>query len=73
MIFDEEYEFSECSEKAIRFFYPDDLKPSHPLFDKRMKELQMQLIECKLPFMFVADKRRAVKTLKFLRGELKKV
>ena len=73
MILEEEYEFSECSEKAIKFFYPEDLKPNNPMFDKRMKELQVRLIECKLPFMYVADKRRALKTVKFLKEELSKV
>ena len=68
---DEEYEFSECSEEVIAFHYPDDLTPAHPLFTRRMMELQIALIECKLPLMFPSDKRRALSTVRYLKQEMK--
>ena len=70
---EEEYEFSECADKVIAFHYPDTLTPKHPLFETRMIELQLALIECKTPLMFKSDKMRALKTVKYLRQKLKEV
>ena len=70
---DEEYEFSECSQNVINFHYPDSLTPQHPLYETRMIELQLALIECKLPIMYKSDKWRALNTVKYLRGKLKEI
>lgn len=69
----EEYQFSQCAEEAIRFHWPDHLTENHPLFERRMKELQIALIECKMPIMMPSDKRRALNTVRTLKHEMKKV
>ena len=68
----EEYQFSECAEEVIRFRYPDTLTPAHPLFQRRMMELQLDLIECKLPVMMPSDKRRALSTVRWLKEGMKR-
>lgn len=68
---DEEYELSECAEKAFRFHYPDSLTPKHPLFERRMLELQIALIECHRHTMFRSDQRRALSTIKQIKKRMK--
>jgi hypothetical protein len=70
---DEDHEFSECAEEAIRFRWPDGLGVDHPLFQRFMLELQLDLIECKLPIMMPSDKRRALETVKWIKQEMKRV
>jgi hypothetical protein len=67
----EEYELSECAEKAVNLHWPKELKPSSPVFERRMIELQLALIKCKTHVMYPSDRRRALNTVKFLRQRLK--
>lgn len=67
---DADYEFSECAEDAIKFRWPDGLTIAHPLFQRRMLELQLDLIECKLPVMLPSDKRRALSTVRWLKEKM---
>lgn len=68
---EEEYEFSECSEKVFKTYYPDSLTPSNPTFQHQMYETQRALIECKIPIMFKPQREQALKTLRFIREEMK--
>lgn len=67
----EEYELSECAERAFNLYWPSSLKPSHPMFERRMIELQIELISCHRHTMFPSTKRRALETVKMLREKLK--
>ena len=67
---EEEYEFSVCAEDAIAFYWPDSLQVGTVMFERRMIELQIALLECKRMVMFPSDKRRAVKTVKYLKEKL---
>ena len=69
---DDEYEMSECCEQATKLFWPDWFTPAHPGFATSMFELQMRLIECHLPFMVAADRRRALKTIRYLKARLRR-
>jgi len=70
---DELYEFSERSEKTIRLHWPDSLTPKHPLFERRMIELQLALIEGHMHTMYQADKRRALDTVTYLKKKVKEL
>ena len=70
---EEEYEFSMCAEEAIDFYWPDHLQPGTKMFEKRMLELQLALIECKLPIMYPSDKRRALSTIREIKQKMKEV
>jgi hypothetical protein len=67
---EEEYEFSECAELALRIYYPDTLKFTAPYFNRSMIELQLALIRCHKPIMSPSDRRRAVDTVKQLKFKL---
>jgi hypothetical protein len=67
---EEEYEPSACAESAIRAYWPDWLHVGGPLFQYHMLELQLALIECHVPIMYPADRRRAVSTIKTLKHQL---
>lgn len=64
---DEEYEFSLCSEDAIRVYYPDYREVGTPLWNRGMMELQVRLLKCKRPTMYPSDRKRADRTLRWLR------
>lgn len=64
---DDEYEFSANSEAAIKFWWPESLKPDNPRFLTEMRNLQIELIGGHSYLMSPTDKARAVKTLAYLR------
>jgi len=68
---DEEYELSEGSEALCAFHWPESLTISHPLFARRMLELQRALIKHHMVVMLPSDKNRAIKTLRFLDKQIK--
>lgn len=70
---DEAYEFSECAEEAIDFHWPDTLTPAHPLFERRMLELQLSLIECHRRLMSREDLKRALKTVREIKQRMKEL
>ena len=70
---EEEYEFSVCAEDATSFYWPDSLVPGTVMFEKRMIELQIALIECKRMIMYPSDKRRALKTVKMLKEKMRRL
>ena len=67
----EEYELSECAEAAVDFYWPSTLKPSNPMFERRMIELQIALINCHRHTMYPSDRRRALNTVRELKHKLK--
>lgn len=68
---EEEYEYSLASEDALRIY---DVPPNHPFFERSYGiELQIAFIEGHMPTMFPSDKKRALKTIKFLKNCLKGV
>ena len=67
---EEEYELSVCAEDAVAFYWPDSLAVGTVMFERRMIELQLALLECKRMVMFPSDKRRAVETVKYLKNKL---
>jgi len=68
---DEEHEFSETSEDAIRFFYPDYLTPADPRFEAEMIQLQLAMIKGHSYLMSPSDKRRALRTATYLKKRLR--
>lgn len=66
---EEEYEFTQCAEDAIEFFWPRE-GVNHPFFPRYMIELQLRLIECGRHVMTKPDRVRALKTVKALRAQL---
>lgn len=61
------YEFSVCSESALRQYWPDSMTPDCPEFERNMIECQLALIECKVPIMYREDKARALETVRYLK------
>ena len=70
---DGEYEMSEGSERACAFHWPDSLKTNHPLFSRRMLELQCALIKHHMVLMPPSSKARAQKTLRYLNKRMKEM
>lgn len=70
-ILDDEHEMSECAEKATNFFWPASLTVGHPLFERRMIELQISLIKCYQCIMPPSDLQRSHRTLQYLHRRLK--
>jgi hypothetical protein len=70
---EEEYELSVCAEDAVSFYWPDSLRAGTVMFERRMIELQLALIECKMMVMFPSDKRRAKKTIAYLKEKVAKL
>lgn len=68
---DDDYEFSESVESAIKLFWPDTMEPSDPRFNTNMMLLQIAMLKAQTYQMTSSDKRRALRTTIYLRNKLK--
>ena len=68
---EEEYEFSEAVDQAIRLFWPDSLTPNDPRFEASMIHLQQAMIKAHSYLMSPSDKRRALRTVIYLKSRAK--
>lgn len=68
---EEEYEFSEAVESAIKLFWPESLKPGDPRFPASMIHLQLAMLKAHAFLMCPSDRQRALRTVIYLKSQLK--